>query len=256
MASVQFRSAAEALAAFDQQDCEAWSLWQGKQFMFKGIGRDELSGFIDLIEKSEISNASYTIAYYEDITDKKKINNKTPFDGSFNFVIHAQGNELVKYRNNLSGVSNELTSKISALENRLDKIAEALENDNSDDDDGENRLGIIGEILGHPSIAPIIPSLVQGLVTRLLTAAPAAQHQTTMNDQPLRKVSGISTPMNTANTASAIQENSDPVLQNAIERLKKADPKLRDHLSWLADLAERDINSFNYIISMFDKAMV
>lgn len=247
MASVQFRSIADTVAAFERMSCEVWSLWDGKRFMFKGVGADELRGFLDLMDNNGSTNAAYILAYYDGLEDASTVNNKTAFDGSFSFRLNSDGTEITTGQYKRIHTDNELVSKVNALEHKLDAV---LERD--DDEDSEsNSLGVIGQILGHPSIAPVLPLLVEKIVSSILSPA-AVQPVLSMPTQlPLRKVSGVD-PVHAAAHASAVEGVKDAVLQNAISRLQKADDKLALHLSKLADLSERDPNSFNYIVKMLE----
>jgi hypothetical protein len=94
MPSVQFRSAADVLKAFENIKCPAWSLWDGKRFMFKGTGADELESFLDLMNENGASNAVYSLAYYDKATTAAAVNSKTPIDGSFNFRLNSEEMEV------------------------------------------------------------------------------------------------------------------------------------------------------------------
>jgi len=231
MASVQFRTAEETISAFESTDCEAWALLDGKRFMFAGIGVDELRAFLELMQRSRASNAVYTLAYYYDIDDKKKINSKLPFDGSFNFVINSEQKELDALHYKQIGYSNELESKVGALENKLDAIIEKFEFT----DEKEDKLGVIGEILNHPSIASVVPMIIKSFVEKMLNA-----------DKPF-----IQTPK-FSQVAGIGNIEKDQVLKSAIERLLKVDARLSEHLTKLADIAENDFDTFSYILSTLD----
>lgn len=237
MSAIQFRSIGDTVAAYERLDCPVWSLWDGKRFMFKGEGADELRAFLDLMNNNGSTNAEYVLAYYEGVADKSAVNSKTPFDGSFRFRLNSDGTEITTGQYRQIGSINEMQTKMSVIESKLDVLL-------SEEDDGEGEsesLGIVGQILGHPSIAPMIPVLVEKIMSSVFNPA-AVQPAPSM--PPLRKVSGIE-PVSAA--------HSDAVLQNAIDRLSKADPKLALHLSQLADLSERDPNSFNYVVKMLEQ---
>lgn len=238
MSAIQFRSIGDTVAAYERLDCPVWSLWDGKRFMFKGEGADELRAFLDLMNNNGSTNAEYVLAYYEGVTDKSTVNSKTAFDGSFRFRLNSDGTEITTGQYRQIGSINEMQTKMSVIESKLDVLL-SEETDDGDDGDG---LGVIGQILGHPSIAPMIPVLVEKIMSSVFNPA-AVQPAPSMS--PLRKVSGID-----PGSAAA---HSDVVLQNAIDRLSKADPKLALHLTQLADLSERDPNSFNYVVKMLEQ---
>lgn len=223
--SVQFRDKESALAAFNNVECEAWSVWQNKQLLFKGIGSGDLSAFLDMLSESS-TNAVYTIRYYEEITEKKHIKNDTAFDGSFNFKLNSDGQEIngAQY----SGIrnNNELLSRVNGLDTKFDMIMSKLEEEEEEEE--PNRLGIIGDIIGHPAIAPLIPQFISLL----------------MGVKP-----GDNAPQYIPATVGNIP---DTKLNEAIERLKLFDDKLSDHLTKLANLAEKDPATFEMIMKSLE----
>lgn len=233
MASVQFRGLADAVEAFGNTGCDAWSLWQGRQFITKGIGSDELEAFLGLLAKNELSSAIYTVAYYESIDEKKAINNKTPIDGSFNFYLSDNVAEIKGMFDKRLSIGNDLQSRFSALENKLDRFIEESETEPVE----ENKLGIIGEILGNPHIGPIAQQLIMKMISGI-----GNNSQTRNEAVPLAKVAGL--PGTT---------ESDTLLKTAIDRLKKIDSNLAERLDKLATLAETDPGTYNYIAGMLDK---
>jgi len=222
--SIQFRGKQAVLEAFDNVDVQAFTIWQGKQYLFKGSGATELDGFLTMLEQNSM-NAIYTVKVYEDITDKKQIKSNTPDDGSFNFKLNADGMEITNGQYTSFNNRNELISRIGAIENKFDAIISKLEE--QQEDEPENRLGIIGEIIGHPAIAPLLPQ-----VMAMLMGTNAQQQQY----RQLATVGNV----------------PDPKLNEAIERLKLADDRLSDHLMKLADIAANDPNTFAMIMQSLD----
>lgn len=239
MASVQFRGLADAVEAFENTGCAAWSLWQGRQFITKGIGEDELNAFLTLLAKNELSSAVYTIAYYEGVEDKTKINNKTPIDGSFNFYLSDNAVEIKGMYDKRVTLGNDVQSRIAGLENKLDKVLQQFEDDGDGIDEPENKLGIIGEILGHPQLGPLCQQILMKLATSAISPGQPAE------PAKLAKVAGF------GNAA-----DNDTVLENALSRLLKIDSKLPQRLQKLAVLAEQDLNTYNYITGMLDQMNV
>jgi len=227
---VQFRSSAEALKAFDNVGCEAWSLWQGKNLLFKGVGSGDLQTFLDMIEQNEMGAGSpYTVCYYEDIEDKKKINNKTPYDGSFSFVINADAEEIISYRKNKIVGNNLLESKIGSLEQKLDDLLSERE-----DTETSNRLGVIGELLEHPTIAQVLPGILQKIFGSAMGTA------ATIEPIPLARVSGVG--------ALPVL----PEIEESVQQLNGVDPKLREHLAKLSWIALNDPSTFNMVMGAID----
>lgn len=241
MASVQFRNANDTVTAFDNINCPVWSLWDGKRFMFKGSGKDELEKFLDLMTENGASNAVYTLAYYESVETAKQINNKTPFDGSFNFRLNEDTQELTTgdYKHFVKQQS--LLSKVNGLESKFDLLIEKLSGESEPE---KNNLGIVGQLLEHPAIAPLLPGLVQAVAGNWFGASNSNRPATdTRQLYPVpAKVSGI---------GNAVEQDAD--LENAVATLLQYDPKLSDHLKKLALLAQRDPTTFNYIMAQLDQ---
>lgn len=233
MASVQFRGLADAVEAFENTGCDAWSLWQGRQFVTKGVGADELTAFLNLLAKNELSSAVYTIAYYESINEKTAINNKTPIDGSFNFYLSDNAAEIKGMFDKRLMLGNDIQSRIGAMENKLDKFIE----ESQSDDGEENKLGIIGQVLDHPQLGPVVQQLLMKLISGM-----GDNSQKRNEGTPLAKVAGL--PGTT---------ESDTILKSAIDRLKRVDSNLAERLDKLATLAETDPGTYNYIAAMLDK---
>ena len=122
MSAIQFRSIDDTVTAYERLDCSVWSLWDGKRFMFKGEGADELKAFLDLMNNNGSTNAEYVLAYYEGVTDKAVVNNKTAFDGSFKFRLNSDGTEITTGQYRQIGSVNEMQSKISAIESKMDAV--------------------------------------------------------------------------------------------------------------------------------------
>lgn len=249
MASVQFRSAEMALQAFGNTDCEAWSVWQGKQLLYKGIGDEDLKAFFDLLE-DQASNAVYTLCYYEDITSKKNINSKTPFDGSFNFRLNSDRMEITQAQYSKVGSLNELQSKVSAMENRIGDFLDKLENREEEEPEPPNRLGIIGDILEHPAIAPLLPQLL-AMVTgtnKQIGYANQINGKQAVNGDEIPGVVRMGAVGAVSNVPPAITDKTN----QAIERLQLVDPNLSDHLTMLANLAEKDPGTFQLLLSSLE----
>lgn len=225
--SIQFRGKAAVIEAFENVDAKAFTIWQGKQYLFKGMGEEELEAFLNMLEQNSM-NCIYTVKVYEDIADKKAIKSNTPDDGSFNFRLNADEQLITNNQYAASYNRNELISKIGALENKFDTVMAKLEEE-PEEDEQPNRLGIIGDIIAHPAIAPIIPQLAAMLMGM-------AQRQGQNFQQPR-----VMQPGTVGNIPST---NNSPMLNDAIERLKLADSKLAEHLLKLANLAEKDPGTF------------
>lgn len=244
MASVQFRSAADVLKAFENVKCPAWSLWDGKRFMFKGTGADELESFLDLMNENGASNAIYSLAYYDKSQTAGGINSKTPFDGSFNFRLNSDEMEVNNGQYKDFVRQSALVSKVNGLETKFDKLIELMSNDQHEPQ--ENKLGIVGEILQHPAIAPILPGIIQAITDKFLFqtgqgSPPAPEPNRQLYPAPAR-VAGIGNVL-----------EQEPTLERAVAILLQYDKKLAEHLNKLALLAQRDPVTFNYIMGQLEQ---
>lgn len=227
MTSIQFGDKDSAIKAFENVDCPAWSVWQSKQLLFKGIGETDLDAFLEMLAAGS-TNAIYTIRYYEGITDKKHIKNDTPFDGSFNFKLNADSQQINNSQYAVLANKNELLSRVNGLDQKFDAIMSKLEEEEEEEEEPTNRLGIIGEIIGHPAIAPLIPQVL----SMMLGIKP-----------------GETAPQYIPATVGNIP---DTKMNEAIERLKLFDDRLADHLMKLANLAEKDPGTFKMIMQSLD----
>lgn len=245
--SIQFRDGEAVLSAFENRKVEAWSISQGKQFMFKGIGSEDLRAVIETLSDS-FSSATYTLRVYEDLKYIKEIKSNTPDDGSFNFKF----NEDLKENYRVMGggptsysqkENNLILSKLAGIEERLNR--EEME---EPEENKTPSLGIIGDILAHPAIAPIAPTLIQTFLEFITGKAVPGNLN---NNQNLRMAPEmINSNSYQSNSISGI--NEDQQLNEAIIKLKSYDSNLLQHLQKLIVIAENDNTTFNLIIKSLD----
>lgn len=253
MASIQFRTADDTIKAFDAVKCQVWSLWDGKRFMFKGTGSEELQSFLDLMTENGASNAVYSLAYYEGAETAKTINSKTPFDGSFNFRLNADEMELNtgEYKSYLRQQAQ--VTRLSGLENKVDLLLERLDGGGADQESKKNNLGVIGDLLEHPALAPVLPVLVQKILDAFIkpgNPAPLYPLQGGGGYPVPAKVSGIDQ-QPTATAPGDYYQSAQ--IDRAIEKLLRVDTKLADHLEKLVWLAENNRPTFDYIMSQLEQ---
>lgn len=221
MSAIQFNNLQSVLLAFQNRGVDAWALWQGKQFMFKGIGETDLKMILDSLENGA-TNAIYTLKVFEEIEDEKKIKSNTPDDGSFNFRLNSDRMELTQSAYTSAYSNAAIVKKLEEIEKRLDED-EVVEE--------KSGLGKIGEVLDHPVIAPLIPIVLEKVLTAIFSKNPVPQNQ--LNYQPAMALSGI---------------DEDAAEKEVIEKLKKHDPQLLEHLSKLLEIAETNNPLFQVII--------
>jgi hypothetical protein len=223
--SVQFKGLNSVIAAYENREVPAWSLWQGKQFMFKyegndiGEGSQQLQTILEALQNS--SNAIYTLKVYEDVPGGK-IKNNTPDDGSFNFKLNAENQEITV---NQYGA----LRKQDKLEQELAEIKQMLL-EREEEEEPQSKLGLIGEILNDPGISQI----VQPLLMKFLG------------------ISGAPTPQTAMRSISGINDDAPATLEKAIAILKQADPKLSEHLMKLANLSKESPDSFKFLLNTLD----
>lgn len=257
--AIQCRGKDKVLELFDNRKVEAWSIWQGPQFLFKGIGADSLENMLDTLLSG--ANAIYTLKVYEDIDDEKKIKSKTPDDGSFNFRLHTEPGtsfEAPAYvwdrRMGIQKEIEELKEQNRLLMEKLSQI-ESDDDDEEEDDEPDNSInGIINGIIADPNKAkPWIE-----MIDRLMGVIGARQQQ-----QPQqRSIAGIPQyqnnlqPMSQQQTPPATQETdifSDEEkmtrIYNALQKISKVDPEIVEHLEKLGEMAEQKPNKFKGILA-------
>lgn len=227
MASVQFKGLESVLAAYENRNVPAWSLWQGKQFMFKYEGTDIAEGAQILSDTLEMlarsSNAIYTLKIYEELTGGK-IKSNTADDGSFNFKLDIDTQEISVQQYGSIRQRNEVLERLEAIENRI------TEREQQDQEaPPANSLGMIGELLQLPAVQPLIQPLLSNILGKIMgSKAPAT-------GMPAAAISGI-----------------EGGLNDAISELQQADGNLPAHLSKLAAIAKNDPATFKQLLLMLE----
>lgn len=224
--SIQFWEVDSVLQAFNNRRVEAWSINCGKQFMFKGIGEDELKNILDQLSRSN-SAATYTLKIYEEIEDPTQIKSNTPDDGSFNFKFNQELQNRyssIRERGFNPGDENVILSKLQAIEERL----------NAEEEEEENNYGLgkIGQVLQHPTIQQIAPGIIQKLLSAIL------------GEDAAKQIPGIASP---GATIGAVP--TDQNLFDVVNELKKHDPDLYSHLQKLLAIAQQQPETFKMFLN-------
>lgn len=222
--SIQFNNKDQVLAAYQNRDVAAWSLWQNKQFMFKGMDEAGLNELLNVLANGG-TNATYTLRVYEGIDNDKQIKSNTPDDGSFNFKLNADGQHISPGQYDKVYSNEALIRRVTELESKLDETEAA-----------PNALGKIGDIISHPILAPVIPLVIQKLMDFLFT--PPSQ----TNNLPKQQLTN-----NPALSLAGIDE--DKIIEDCIAKLKKHDRLLAAHLLKLVDIAENQPEIFNAFVN-------
>ena len=213
--AIQFRKPEDVLTAFMNRGVDAFSIWCGRQFLFKGMGPDELAQYLDVLNGSD-SNATYTLKVYEDIHDVKKIKSNTEDDGSFNFKFNEELHDTYGRIRGMIGTSEgamtmkTVLDKIEAMGKRLDEM-----------DLQEDEQSPFEKVLDHPLVRQLAPALI-GMITGKgeIGLVPGVPEVTNGNE--------------------------------VLEQLHHQDPNLDHHLAKILELAKQDPTSFKQMIKMFD----
>ena len=232
MSSIQIKGLDNVVAAYTNREVAPWSLWQGKQFMFKYEGEDINEGASQLEQTLQMlaqsSNAIYTLKVYEELGKGGKIKNNTPDDGSFNFKLNLDSQEITANQYSTMNNRNEVLQRLAAIEEKLSNDEEEEEEQPQD-----YGLGMIGTILTHPTIQPIATQFMLGILSKILPAG----SQPPANQPPAAAINGI---------------DEDNVIEQAIETLQQHDDKLAEHLQKLAAMAEQNPQGFKFLLQTLD----
>ena len=227
--SVQFRGIDQVMKAFENRDVQAWSIWQHKQFMFKGMGEGDLQGILEMIGDGS-TNAIYTIKVYEKITAASDIKSNTPDDGSFNFRLNGDNQEI-------TGIQYYKQKQDLNLSQRMEKIEQMLiDKEHEPEDEPETIGSVVMEVIKDPAKAMVWIDIIKSILSpggKPLTPLPAAA-------------------MGNVNTAE-ITEDMLERIGNVIDRLYKNDAHILQHLEKLADISEKNPSQFKILLSMLDK---
>ena len=222
--SVQFRGKDAVLKAVEYRKIAAWSFWSGRQLLHKYEGSDlsesvtHLDEFLDMIEEG--TNAVYTLKFHEELKGGK-ITDKTPCDGSFNFRLNSDNQELNvgQYRQITS--QNAILSELKALREDMDKIKEGGE----DEEESDPMDRVIGRIIDHP--------MTSAVLSKILGIDPP---------QSLGKVGAI----------PGVSQSID----DSLKILKQHDPDIIEHLAKLSKIAEHRPKDFRFLLSMLDQISI
>lgn len=206
--SVQFTNKGTVIRAYENRNVEAWSLWQGRQFLFKGMGTEELETVLNAIADGG-TNGIYTLKVYEDIEDSSLIKSKTEDDGSFNFRLNEPS----------MGLPQHTLTSYNHLDERLKRLEESPEVEDIEEVQVTTN-SIIGELMGNPAIAALIPVLIDKLVNFLganQNKPPESQNQVSSG--------------------------------NVVESMKAIDPNFENHLAKLQQIAVKNPALYDMLIA-------
>ncbi len=219
--AIQFRGIDNVLTAYDNVKVEAWSIWNDKQFLTKGIGKDTLETFLQALDEGQ-SKGMYTLRVYEEIDNVRDIKAKTDYDGSFNFILNEYG----------PGPANERNSKIL---DRLGAIEQKL--DGNEPEEEKETLGSIAMgLLKEPAqLAQMID------IGRALLGL-----QPMYGQQAYQQLPSIN------NAIGATPTDNGERIGKALIILEKNDPKLVEHLEKLAHISTTNKMTFKFLLTTLE----
>lgn len=221
MSSVQFHGPEAVVRAYESREVSSWSIWQGRQFMFKYEGASLTDGLAQLQTTLEAlegaTNAIYTIKVYEQI-EGGRITSKTADDGSFNFRLNADGQVPTVGALGAYNRGNELVSRLAAIEERL------KEKEEEDDQEEGFSLGkVLSGVLQQPGAMEGIMNFVSGFLNN------------TMKPQTATALAGIGTV---------------PPIKESLTVLATKVPDLPALLAKLVAFAEKSPSEFDFYMGM------
>lgn len=236
MTGVQLIGRSAVMQRFDALNCEAWALYQGKQFIVGGAGRDDLEQWLESFEESG-TTATYMVRMYDGAEKPTSTTAGTDYIAcmSFKLIDNYEGMGI-------GGHSNNLMQRLGAIEKQLKKQDEEPEHDETDIG------GIVMGWLNDPGKLAQVAGIVRMFITGT-GAAPAA-----VGMQPAAAA---------AQSIGAIDPGSGTVpvtsdeakltrIAAALDILGAKDPQICEHLEKLAKLAKDDPGLFTAVISKLD----
>lgn len=200
----------------------AYANWNGKI--------EDINDVAELIkqkfEDTEISKDIFCLMWWDEkpiLKDGKPVN---PASDSVLFMTATDEDiqaRQANYQANIGYINNQIISRLSAIEDKLNSEEEEAEEEKPE------QLNGIGAVLANPAFSAGITTLV----TRLLD-----------NYLPEKKA---------VTALAGTGESEAEKLNIAIARLQAADPNLANDLLLLADLAESNPTQFNWLLNMLRK---
>lgn len=240
--SIHFRGKGQALQAYRDRNVAVWSLWQGRQFMFKGDDEVLLDSTLQMLQESG-SQAIYTVRVYEGVDQLSSVKSSTADDGSFNFRL----NDIEGYgSSSMPGAPLGLHARIDKIEAMIAEMAAlqlAKSQEEEEQEEADQAPDLIGTIIGVLKEPEKLERLVRvGRVMMGLDTSPSPSYVgnvTRIGDAPA------------AAPASGVDDRLQR-LGNAIDTLEKADPKLIEHLEKLAVMAVSKPDTFRQVLGMLE----
>ena len=187
---------------------------------------DDIEDSMELIKKyfnyiTPDPKTKYVIKFWDEKPqfDAKGKLTSTP-DGSLRFITN-NDEEVAEYINGyqqrVGSYNNEILSRLSAIETKINE---------PDEEEEEHKPDLISGIISNPEIQNMIVGYIGMIVDRLI---------------PLKKTVAI----------NGVTDNNK--MQIALEILQRHDPELDNDLFLLATMAENDPGQFEFLLKMLRK---
>lgn len=234
MTGVQLIGKKAVLQRFAKLECEAWALYQGKQFIVGGIGAEDLEGWLDDFQQSG-TTAIYTMRVY----DCEEV--PTSGNASIDYIACIHFKVVDSYDGmGVSGYNGKLGEKIAALENQIKKLT-----DREEETEEQGGIGaIITDWLNNPEKLAVVFGIAKQIFTNGSPSPALAA------PQPIQKISGFT--MTDQPTISASSQEGLERIAKALDTLGQCDPDLVRHLEKLANMASTEPLMFKAIIGKLD----
>lgn len=144
--NVQFRSVDAVLTAYRNSEVPTWSIWAGKQFLFKYVGEsiDEGAALMEqVLENLSQSRAIYTLKVHEEVPGGR-LTDKTDYDGSFNFLLKEDERTPAVLGGGSDVLIRELLESNRALSMQVQELKQRID----EEPGGEENTGINGMLAG------------------------------------------------------------------------------------------------------------
>ena len=226
MSSVQTIGVPSILARYDKVEGEAWAIYQGREFIVSGMGKDVLSDWLYSFEAAG-STAIYTLRVYDYDEPPTSSEAAAGYLARINFKI------VDTYEGaGVAGYGRGIGERLDKIEKRL----AGFENDETEPESESLNDIIMGWLQEPTKLGQVVGAVRQALGKGAGNPVPAQIGQQT-----------IGSAFDPADKEAALQR-----LAKAIDTLEKSDPKLVEHLEKLAQLSANDKLTFGIIIAKLD----
>jgi hypothetical protein len=204
-------------------------------------GSQQLEGFLEMMKKHG-SQAVYELQVYRLGAGNVDINSKTPYCRCIPFSL------FENQETGMSNTDNRIVTLLTAMEARLkaieDREAERLLDLDEEQEEDGTVMGKIGSMamgfLEQPQVQQAIALGAMNLVKKFV---PSMTNSIPVPDEG-RKVAGVQ-----AGYVNLLTEEQIVKVHNAVTRLSAKDAELGDHLTKLADIAEREPKKYSMALN-------